>query len=388
MTGEAKDPSDARPERVVPLHQTGALYCCSGCQRQFREGDGARGEDSEFFCHGCWAGEPDWGGRKPLFSTQESESEVTREEQLNRALGRLSERWKLSLSPQPSPPSACDQPGPPGSQQAPGGDINVHSPHLELDLYPMPASATRPSALGETAPEHSAAGVDSAGRRVTAETFYDALEEEDSSQGLDDSVGSLLEGGKVDASAAGSGAQRQAAVHESGGIPQPRILFTDELAKAPHTPASPFSLYEAASQRDFATVEHLARSLLAMTRNEDAEGIQDFAIAVSGGVPPETKADSRIVGPGPAPAESEELPSCGKSPEGHDPEAAVTAWRGGQLAAARAVNFSPFVASVAVAGTGQLEVELVPSNLISVAPPPGLESGGTAEAGPDALRQC
>ncbi len=384
MTGGANDPSDARPERTVLFNDTDArtaFYRCSGCDRQFRPTDGAQGDDSEWFCHGCWAGEPDWGGREPLFSALESESDATREEQLHRALGRVSERWKLSLSPQPPPPP------PP----LPGGDTLV-----EIDLYPTPGSTTRPSAdSGETvaAPEHAAVGVDSAGRQVTAETFYDALEEEEGSQGLDDSVGSLLEGGKGDTSAsapaaAGSRAQRDAAVHESGGFPQPRVLFSDELVNAPHPPASPFSLYGAASQRDFATVEHLARSLLAMTRNEDAEGIKDFAISVSSGIPCQTKSDPRV-GPGPAPADSEEVPCGGKSPERRDLGAAVAAGQSGDVGgdvAARQVTFAPHVASVAVASNGQLEVELVPSNLLSAAPPPGLESGAAAEAGHDALR--
>ena len=96
-------------------------------------------------------------------NAQGSGSDATREEQLNRALGRVSERWKLSLSQQTTgdePARLCEAPG---LQQTPGGgasDALVSGPHV-LGTIVLAAAAGQSETAGASSPEEGSSATTS-----------------------------------------------------------------------------------------------------------------------------------------------------------------------------------------------------------------------------------
>jgi hypothetical protein len=104
-------------------------------------------------------------------NAQGSGSDATREEQLNRALGRVSERWKLSLSQQTTgdePARLCEAPG---LQQTPGGGAShalVSGPHV-LGTIVLAAAAGQSETAGASSAEEGSSATTSSPTFVSDE---------------------------------------------------------------------------------------------------------------------------------------------------------------------------------------------------------------------------
>ena len=313
-----------------------AVYTCCGCGGQFDSArDGAHGDDERFFCHGCW--NTDGGnGVKGM-----------REDLLTRALERVSARWKLSLEPEKeesssAPPSLAD--GLPPQKEAHAPAVLAHVSQAVGDTSGLGID----SELFPRRSEDNAASNDGNGLDQASDCAFDDAESPHARQQTD-------------------------AVQESGGYPEPRDLFADGAMDVPYYsgPAASPSLYEAASENDFTTVEHLAKNLIRMARNRDAKRVQAFALSLC--VPSRFLRDS----PAPATAQatigSDEATEQDKHGSGADAGETVRVER-------KAVSFAPFVTSVSVGKNGRMQTELVPSNLLCLPPSPGLESAAEAAA--------
>lgn len=297
-----------------------AVYTCSGCQGQFSATEGAHGDDQRFFCNRCWTAD------------ESLDEDSLRDDQFTRAFERLSSRWKINFSLEKSALT----------EQMPQDEALSYSSSSDL---PQTVEAKENKAHGRI------------------ETSGNAIEKQPEC-----TVGDL------DSPHA---SQRMDAVQGSAGYPEPRDLFSDaDGIVLPHDSAELPCLYEAASRNDFTTVEHLARNLMHMARNRDAKSIQEFAL--SSCVPSSFMCISAI------PDASQEATSGAKSAEqqGQGSDAGARA-QIDPIAKARVVSFAPFITSVSVGdNNGQLQVELVPSNLLCQAPSPHTEA--SAEVASDA----